>query len=187
MSKLRLNTRFDTSCSSETDRSEIVAPIPLRHHILQTSESRRWLDTPPLSPYSPPMSPLSASATSPARSRKRLSQTLSLNAIAGHDRQRVTSISRPVVHHPPKERKNEDEGSMAKRWLRWMHHEHMKAYVVPSLVLASVWVKWAVGLGSYSGLPFIRSCQCHICSLAAQARGRRLCLETMRPNDTGWS
>ncbi|KAI0333646.1 glucosyltransferase [Cubamyces sp. BRFM 1775] len=32
-----------------------------------------------------------------------------------------------------------------------MHHENMKAWVVPSLVLASLWVKWAVGLGSYSG------------------------------------
>ncbi|RPD62340.1 glucosyltransferase [Lentinus tigrinus ALCF2SS1-7] len=32
-----------------------------------------------------------------------------------------------------------------------MHQENMKAWVVPSLVLASIWVKWAVGLGSYSG------------------------------------
>ncbi|EIW59448.1 glucosyltransferase [Trametes versicolor FP-101664 SS1] len=32
-----------------------------------------------------------------------------------------------------------------------MHHENMKAWIIPSLILASVWVKWAVGLGSYSG------------------------------------
>ncbi|KAI0648106.1 glucosyltransferase [Trametes meyenii] len=32
-----------------------------------------------------------------------------------------------------------------------MHQENMKAWVVPCLVLAAVWTKWAVGLGSYSG------------------------------------
>ncbi|TFK88205.1 glycosyltransferase family 57 protein [Polyporus arcularius HHB13444] len=32
-----------------------------------------------------------------------------------------------------------------------MHQENLKAWIVPSLVLASIWVKWAVGLGSYSG------------------------------------
>ncbi|KAI0670836.1 glucosyltransferase [Trametes maxima] len=32
-----------------------------------------------------------------------------------------------------------------------MHHENMKVWVVPCLVLAAVWTKWAVGLGSYSG------------------------------------
>ncbi|PIL22484.1 hypothetical protein GSI_15173 [Ganoderma sinense ZZ0214-1] len=137
--------------SDASDCSEIVAPVPLRHHILQTSESRHWLGTPPLSPYTPPMSPLSTSATSPLRSKKRLSQTVSLNTVASHERTRVTSITYPAALHLHKERKPEDEGSMARRWLRWMHHEHMKAYVVPCLILASLWVKWAVGLGSYSG------------------------------------
>lgn len=33
-----------------------------------------------------------------------------------------------------------------------MHHENMKAWVAPCLILASMWVKWTVGLGSYSGL-----------------------------------
>ncbi len=177
---------LDTSPSS--DCSEIIAPVPLRHHILQTSESRHWLGTPPLSPYSPPISPLSTSATSPLRRQKRLSQTVSLNAIASHERTRVTSITYPAALHPYKERKPVDEGSMAKRWLRWMHHEHMKAYVVPSLILASLWVKWAVGLGSYSGLQFIRFRQCHIrLPVVAQAKGRRLCSATTRHNDTGWS
>ena len=176
---------FDTAPSS--DCSEIVAPVPLRHHILQTSESRHWLGTPPLSPYSPPTSPLSTYAASPLRSKKRLSQTVSLNAIASHERARVTSITHPAALHPHKERKPEDEGSMAKRWLRWMHHEHMKAYVVPCLILASLWVKWAVGLGSYSGLQFIPFRQCYICLPGAQGERHHLCLATTRRNDTGWS
>ncbi|KAI0699297.1 ALG6, ALG8 glycosyltransferase family-domain-containing protein [Cerioporus squamosus] len=141
---------LDTLCSSETDRSEIVAPVPRRHHILQT-ESRHWLGTPPLSPYSPPTSPLSATATSPARNRKRISQTLSLNSLSGHDPRRVPSAAHPPSLHLHKEHKSEDDRSMARRWLRWMHQENMKAWIVPSLVLASIWVKWAVGLGSYSG------------------------------------
>ncbi|KAI0354906.1 glucosyltransferase [Trametes cingulata] len=32
-----------------------------------------------------------------------------------------------------------------------MHHENMKSWVAPFLIVASIWVKWAVGLGSYSG------------------------------------
>ncbi|KAI0822226.1 glucosyltransferase [Trametes gibbosa] len=32
-----------------------------------------------------------------------------------------------------------------------MHHENMRVWIVPCLILASMWVKWAVGLASYSG------------------------------------
>ncbi len=159
----------DALCSSETDRSEIVAPVPRRHHILQT-ESRHWLGTPPLSPYSPPVSPFSATATSPARSRKRISQTLSLNNLSGHDPRRASSAAHPPSLHPYKEHKSEDDRSMARRWLRWMHQENMKAWIVPSLVLASIWVKWAVGLGSYSGLQSTRLLQCHFVYWMHRAR-----------------
>ena len=134
--------------------------MPRRHHILQT-ESRHWLGTPPLSPYSPPTSPLSASATSPARSRKRISQALSLNSLPGHDSRRVPSISHPPNSYSYKDQKPEDDRSMARRWLRWMQHENMKSWIVPSLVLASIWVKWAVGLGSYSGVQSTYLRQCH--------------------------
>lgn len=49
------------------------------------------------------------------------------------------------------ERKAEGENSMAKRWVRWMHKQNMKEWVIPTAVLASIWIKWAIGLGSYSG------------------------------------
>lgn len=63
----------------------------------------------------------------------------------------------------------------------------MKAYVVPCLILASLWVKWAVGLGSYSGLQFINFRQCHIRLPDAQAKGHHPCLATTKLNGTGWS
>ncbi|KAI0768999.1 ALG6, ALG8 glycosyltransferase family-domain-containing protein [Trametes elegans] len=133
---------------SDTDQSEILAPIPRRHHILQTSESQHWLGTPPLSPRSRPTSPLANAPASP--SRKRLKQAISFSSLGIHD-----SLRPPSTSHlgPPaqKERRSEDDNGMARRLLRWMHHENMKSWAVPSLVLASVWVKWAVGLGSYSG------------------------------------
>nr|VWO99863.1 Filamentous fungal-specific transmembrane protein [Ganoderma boninense] len=61
------------------------------------------------------MSPLSSTATSPLRNKKRLSQIASLNTIASHERTRVTSITHPAALHLHKERKPEDEGSMARR------------------------------------------------------------------------
>ncbi|KAI8994135.1 ALG6, ALG8 glycosyltransferase family-domain-containing protein [Trametes punicea] len=134
---------------SETDRSEIVAPVPRRHHILQTSESRHWLGTPPLSPHSRPISPSSATATSPLR--RRLNASLSFSSLGVQDGHRGVSSAHLPTLPPHKEQRLEDDGGMAKRLIRWMHHEHMKAWVGPCMILASVWVKWAVGLGSYSG------------------------------------
>ena len=32
-----------------------------------------------------------------------------------------------------------------------MHKQGLKAWVVPCAIAASVWVKWCIGLGSYSG------------------------------------
>ncbi|KAH9891589.1 ALG6, ALG8 glycosyltransferase family-domain-containing protein [Cubamyces lactineus] len=145
----RLSTASIRSDVSETDRSEIVAPVPRRHHILQTSESRHWLGTPPLSPHSRPVSPLTPLASSPTR--RRLHPTLSFSSLGVQDAKRTVSASHSTTYSPQKERRTDDDEGMAKRLLRWMHHENMKAWVLPCLVLASLWVKWAVGLGSYSG------------------------------------
>ena len=43
------------------------------------------------------------------------------------------------------------EGGFAKRWIRWMHKEGMKQWILPCVLLATMWIKWAIGLGSYSG------------------------------------
>jgi alpha-1,3-glucosyltransferase len=43
-------------------------------------------------------------------------------------------------------------GGMGRRWVRWMHEQGIKAWVVPIAVLIATWVKWAIGLGTYSGV-----------------------------------
>lgn len=48
------------------------------------------------------------------------------------------------------EREREDVG-LGKRWVRWMHSLGMRRWVVLSALLASAGVRWATGLGSYSG------------------------------------
>lgn len=40
---------------------------------------------------------------------------------------------------------------MGRRWVRWMHEKGMKHWVVSVAVVGAAWVKWAVGLGTYSG------------------------------------
>lgn len=40
---------------------------------------------------------------------------------------------------------------MGKRWVRWMHKRNSRVWVVPSAIGAAVFVKLALGLGSYSG------------------------------------
>jgi len=49
---------------------------------------------------------------------------------------------------------SEGELGMGIRWIRWMHRHGMKQWVVPGAIIASIWVRWAIGLGSYSGESF---------------------------------
>jgi alpha-1,3-glucosyltransferase len=43
------------------------------------------------------------------------------------------------------------EQGFGRRWLRWMHKNGIKHWVVPCTLIASVLVRWSVGLGPYSG------------------------------------
>ncbi len=43
------------------------------------------------------------------------------------------------------------EQGLGRRWLRWMHKNGLKNWVVPCTLLASAVVRWCIGLGSYSG------------------------------------
>ena len=43
------------------------------------------------------------------------------------------------------------EGGFARRWIRRMHKEGTKRWILPCVLLTSTWIKWATGLGSYSG------------------------------------
>ncbi|KAI0917254.1 hypothetical protein AcW1_010352 [Taiwanofungus camphoratus] len=144
-----------TSVISNGSESEILAPIPQRHYTLQASESRYWLGSPTLSAASSrPVSPLSlpANATSPQqKSQRRLSHQLSFSALMDQEPRGGSHYAHATHALPSGERKVEAMGGLGKRWVRWMHKQGMKYLVIPSTVLASVWVKWIVGLGSYSG------------------------------------
>jgi alpha-1,3-glucosyltransferase len=43
------------------------------------------------------------------------------------------------------------EQGFGRRWLRWMHKNGVKHWVMPCTLLASALVRLCVGLGSYSG------------------------------------
>lgn len=45
----------------------------------------------------------------------------------------------------------EEEQGFGRRWLRWMHKNGVKHWVVPCTLIASALVRWCIGLGSYSG------------------------------------
>jgi len=44
-----------------------------------------------------------------------------------------------------------EELGFGRRWLRWMHKNGVRHWVVPCTLLASALVRWCIGLGSYSG------------------------------------
>jgi hypothetical protein len=48
--------------------------------------------------------------------------------------------------------REKEEEFMGRAWIRWMHKRGLKSYIVSVLVLASVLVKFGIGLGSYSGM-----------------------------------
>ncbi|KAI0729617.1 glycosyltransferase family 57 protein [Fomitopsis betulina] len=133
---------------------DILAPVPRKHHILQASESPHWLGSPTHSAASSrPVSPLSLNGShtlSPSVSRRRLSRQLSFSSVREQD-QLLGSPLRTTHAHDHHKTNGEHVDSMGRRWVRWMHKHGLKRWVVPCAVLASVWVKWSIGLGSYSG------------------------------------
>ncbi|KAI9509204.1 glycosyltransferase family 57 protein [Russula earlei] len=105
---------------------EILAPVPRRHHALQptTALADAWLRTP-----SPP---------------------LSLRGSGQHGHASFGAVA--FVGAAGKESAVvQEEQGFGRRWLRWMHKNGVKHWVVPCTLLASVLVRWCVGLGSYSG------------------------------------
>ncbi|KAG6897078.1 hypothetical protein C0992_004319 [Termitomyces sp. T32_za158] len=112
---------------------EILAPTP-RRHLIDSSASQHWLRT-------PPHSPVSSRCPSPA------------STAASHRPPTTFSTLFEEGEHPRVQRTKthtEDTG-MAKRWVRSMHKRNLRAWVVPTAVLAAVLVKTALGLGPYSG------------------------------------
>lgn len=139
--------------------SEIIAPIPDRH-LLQSHQSQRWL-------YSPSHSSTSSRAVTPASqtlghaTSRHSSHHFNFSTLMEHQRPRRSSWSPAVLRDEVKVKlkaSSEEEHGMGKRWIRWMHKHGMKQWVVITVVIASIWVRWAIGLGLFSG-EFSRTCQ----------------------------
>jgi alpha-1,3-glucosyltransferase len=167
------------------ERPRIVAPTP-RRHLLETSESQHWLRTPPLSPSSSrAVSPiLNPTATVLPRRRDIGNRHLSFSSLA----EGGLSNSALTAHHVKSEGTVEEEAGMGKRWIRWMHRQGMKGWVVPCAIVASTWIKWCIGLGSYSGeFQYTDSIEQYVSQKHVQGTVHRLCLVTTRRNVIGWS
>ncbi|KAG1739596.1 glycosyltransferase family 57 protein [Suillus lakei] len=138
------------SIGSETDYSEIIAPIP-RRHLLQTSQSLHWLRVDTSSGdecLNRGGSPVSASSVGSVFPNNRLANRLSFTALMEHERTATGPSSTADAGALEDDQATIGAG---KRWLRWMHRNNMKSWVVPSAIAASTLVKWSIGLGTYSG------------------------------------
>ena len=62
------------------------------------------------------------------------------------------------------------EGGFARRWIKWMHKEGIKHWTLPCVLLAATWIKWAIGLGSYSGMTLNLFLEAHITNLLSLGR-----------------
>lgn len=123
--------------------------MPRRHHLL-LSESQHWLRAPSRSPASSrPSSPLS-----PSRSD-------SISRVRHFHRHHTTSITSVLEQDAVKKTKDRevdttrhnegvDEGP-AKRWVKWMQGNRMRNQMPVCIILVTLFVKWCVGLSSYSG------------------------------------
>lgn len=101
-----------------------------------------------------------ASLTSPSmRSHdKRLRKPSSIVSLAGGPRGGVgdsrighSTALMALVADPHAKEHGGWEGGFARRWIRWMHREGIKQWILPCVLLTTTWIKWATGLGSYSG------------------------------------
>ncbi|KIJ59031.1 glycosyltransferase family 57 protein [Hydnomerulius pinastri MD-312] len=140
------------SIGSDTEHSEIISPVP-RRHLLQTSESLHWLKVGAFSDVdwqARGVSPVSAaSSTGSNFPSSSASKRLSFSALLEQERV-ARGIPTSASLRRDQEDDREDHGA-GRRWIRWMHRHGMKSWVVPSAIAASIWVKWCIGLGSYSG------------------------------------
>ena len=150
-----------------------MAPVPLRHQALQPSPDA-WIRTP-----SPPSeSSRTISPTTPIRG--------GFSRVSGSYSYASFSAVMEAGKEPPL---SQEEQGFGRRWLRWMHKNGVKHWVVPCTLLASVLVRWCIGLGSYSGTSSVHTYFYTMTSWSRCTQGRRRppCSETTRPKGTGWS
>lgn len=83
-------------------------------------------------------------------------------------------VSSALMHYATDRRAKEHggwEGGFARRWVRWMHKEGIKHWILPCVLLTATWVKWAVSLGSYSGKTLDRLPEVQITNLLSLGWG----------------
>lgn len=155
--------------SNVTVTPELVAPIPIRHPELQALDmhARNWPST-----------------SSPASSSRAISPASPMRSTVGLYRNSLASLAE--ADGTVASARDEAETGAGRRWIRWMHKNSMKGWVVPAVLVAGALVRWCVGLGSYSGAC---TCQMSIMPYAEikQARVHRRCTATTRLNGTGWN
>ena len=129
-----LNSQY----SNVTVTPELVAPIPVRHPELQALDmhARNWPTT-----SSPASSSRAISPVSPWRGTVGLYRN-SLAALAESDGTLASA-------------REEAETGAGRRWIRWMHRNNMKGWVVPAALVTGALVRWCISLGSYSGTRII--------------------------------
>ena len=126
----------------------ILSPSP-RRHLLESSANQHWLNSPAISVTSSlPSSPqLTTENNQPATSHIRnrfKAHHPNFSSVYEHELQEAVVDARTSVH--------EGEGAaMGRRWIRWMHKRGIEEWVIPGVIAASTFVKFAIGLGSYSG------------------------------------
>ena len=115
--------------SSDTGTSDIISPFPRKHQHLQQHASH-WLET---------VSPGSTRPNSPSSVRSRSKSISTFPSL-------YTDEHRGSIRHSAR------RSNLGRRWVRWMDKNGMKQWVVLCSVLVAAGVKWATGLGSYSGM-----------------------------------
>ena len=128
----------------------ILSPTPLRH-LLESSASRHWLNSPLSTSSSRPSSPLPTTTgnNQPALSliRHRFKHRPSYSLVLEQE-QRETIVD---AGRSDDNVQDAEGTAMGRRWIRWMHKGGINAWVVPGVIAISTLVKFAIGLGSYSG------------------------------------
>ena len=130
----------------------ILSPTP-RRHLLESSVNQHWLNSPAISvtssrPSSPPRFTTEDNqpATSHIRNRFK-THPPTFSSIYEHDSQGAVVNARTSSDKAPEV----ESTAMGKRWIRWMHKRGIKDWVIPGIIAASTLVKFAIGLGPYSG------------------------------------
>ncbi|KAF8645218.1 hypothetical protein AX16_008045 [Volvariella volvacea WC 439] len=152
--------------STNHNRPEILSPTP-RRHLLDSSVSPQWLHTPPLSPMSSRgTSPVSTFSTSSSVivPRRQIVHHKSFSSLLEHEespkspsvgsgvRPRHDSISSSKAGSVAKVQTQPDgDGSMGRRWVKWLHKRGIKQWAIPGIIAASTLVKLCMSMGSYSG------------------------------------